>query len=57
MRVARIAWIRNQLTVTAMMAMNGIDQTPASRCKSPQKMRLPLPVRRRGRRKARQNRL
>ncbi|MNM64151.1 hypothetical protein D3C81_755370 [compost metagenome] len=41
----RIAWIRNQVPVMEMTAMNQIDQTPARRCRSPQKIREPWPVR------------
>lgn len=51
----RIAWIRNQMPVMEMTAMNQIDQMPERRWKSPQKMRAPWPTRRRGLKKPFQN--
>ncbi|MNP38338.1 hypothetical protein D3C76_1318450 [compost metagenome] len=54
---ARIAWIRNQVPVMEITAMNQIDQIPLRRWKSPQKMRAPCRKRRVGFRKPRQKRL
>ncbi|MOA51781.1 hypothetical protein D3C78_1749690 [compost metagenome] len=51
------AWIRNQVPVTEMTAMNQIDQIPLSRWKSPQKIRAPWRIRRVGRKKPFQKRL
>ncbi|MNH30787.1 hypothetical protein D3C79_911000 [compost metagenome] len=54
---ARIAWIRNQVPVMEITAMNQIDQMPLRRWKSPQKIRAPWLKRKVGLKKPFQNRL
>src|SRR5450830_1505106 len=54
---ARIAWIRNQVPVMEITAINQIDQMPLSRWKSPQKIRAPWLKRRVGLKKPFQKRL
>ncbi|MNJ68539.1 hypothetical protein D3C77_647950 [compost metagenome] len=54
---ARIAWIKNQVPVIEITAMNQIDQMPLRRWKSPQKMRAPWFTRKVGLKKPFQKRL